>query len=136
MRDLLRPVALAIKSGQLVILPTMTYYGLCADALNPDAVSRVFKAKGRDPSKPLIVLVDSFEMLKPLVDEIPAAYEPRPQRSVDLRFPHVDAVQARARAQASAIERVLAMGGLTDEQVEGLRAIGTLLYPYVVLRDP
>ncbi len=70
-RDLLRPVALAIKDGDLAILPTMTYYGLCADALNPDAVGRVFKAKGRDPSKPLIVLVDSFEMLKPLVEEIP-----------------------------------------------------------------
>ncbi len=70
-RDLLRPAALAIKNGDLTILPTMTYYGLCADALNPDAVGRVFKAKGRDPSKPLIVLVDSFEMLKPLVAEIP-----------------------------------------------------------------
>jgi L-threonylcarbamoyladenylate synthase len=70
-RDLLRPVALAIKNGDLTILPTMTYYGLCADALNPDAVSRVFRAKGRDPSKPLIILVDSFEMLKPLVEEVP-----------------------------------------------------------------
>jgi len=70
-RDLLRPVALAIKDGHLAILPTMTYYGLCADALNPDAVGRVFKAKDRDPSKPLLVLVDSFEMLKPLVEEIP-----------------------------------------------------------------
>ena len=71
MRDRLRPVALAIKNGDLAILPTTTYYGLCADALNPDAVARVFRAKGRDPSKPLIVLVDSFEMLKPLVEEVP-----------------------------------------------------------------
>jgi len=70
-RDLLRPAALAIKNGDLVILPTMTYYGLCADALNPDSVARVYKAKERDPSKPLIVLVDSFEMLKPLVEEVP-----------------------------------------------------------------
>ncbi len=70
-RDRLRPVALAIKNGDLVVLPTMTYYGLCADALNPDAVARVFRAKRRDPSKPLIVLVDSFEMLKPLVEEVP-----------------------------------------------------------------
>jgi hypothetical protein len=69
------------------------------------------------------------------VDEIPGAYEPQPVRSVDLRFPHVDAVQARARAQATAIERVLAMGGLTDEQVQGFRAIGTLLYPFVIQRD-
>ncbi len=70
-RDLLRPAALAIKDGSLVVLPTMTYYALCADALNPDAVKRVFRAKERDSSKPLIALVDSFEMAKPLVNDIP-----------------------------------------------------------------
>ena len=69
------------------------------------------------------------------VDEIPRVADPLPVRSVDLRFPHVDVVQARARAQATAIERVLAMGGLTDEQVKGLRAIGTLIYPFVIQRD-
>jgi len=61
-RDLLRPVALAIKSGSLTIIPTTTYYALAADALNPDAVHKVFAAKRRDPAKPLIVLVDSFGM--------------------------------------------------------------------------
>ncbi len=70
-RDLLKPAALAIKDGSLVVLPTMTYYALCADALNPDAVKRVFRAKERDASKPLIALVDSFEMAKPLVNDIP-----------------------------------------------------------------
>lgn len=69
------------------------------------------------------------------VDEIPGAAEPLPVRSPDLRFPHVDAVQARARAQATAIERVLAMGGLSDEQVTALRAVGTLLYPFVILSE-
>ena len=49
-------------------------------------------------------------------------------------FPHVDVVQQRARAQVAAIDRVLAMGGLTDAQKEGLRALNTLLYPYVPLQ--
>ena len=71
--EALVPAALAVKSGGLVILPTMTFYGLAADALNPDAVRRVFSAKRRDPSKPLIVLVDSFEMAKPIAAEVPPA---------------------------------------------------------------
>jgi L-threonylcarbamoyladenylate synthase len=61
-KDLLRPAALAIRDGGLVLVPTSTYYGLAADALNPEAVRRVFSAKRRDRSKPLIVLVDSLSM--------------------------------------------------------------------------
>jgi L-threonylcarbamoyladenylate synthase len=72
-RDLLLPAALAIKAGSLIVIPTTTYYALAADALNPKALGRVFSAKRRDLSKPLIALVDSFEMLKPLVASIPPA---------------------------------------------------------------
>ena len=43
----------AVRAGDLVVYPTETVYGLGADALDPDAVERVFAAKGRDRSKPL-----------------------------------------------------------------------------------
>lgn len=72
-RDLLSPAALAIKSGNLVVVPTTTYYALAADALNPAAVGRVFSAKQRDRGKPIIALVDSFEMLRSLVTSVPPA---------------------------------------------------------------
>lgn len=72
-RDLLAPAARAIKDGALVVLPTTTYYALSADATNAEAVRRVFSAKRRDPAKPLIVLVDSLGMMKPLVKEVPPA---------------------------------------------------------------
>jgi L-threonylcarbamoyladenylate synthase len=72
MSDRLGPAVLALKDGGLVVLPTATYYALCVDALNPDAVRRSFSAKKRDPSKPLITLVDSMEMMRPLVKSIPA----------------------------------------------------------------
>lgn len=72
-KDLLSPAALAIKAGSLVVIPTTTYYALAADALNPTAVGRVFSAKQRDRGKPLIALVDSLEMMKPLVASIPPA---------------------------------------------------------------
>jgi len=71
LKEALTPAALAIKDGGLVVLPTMTFYGLAADALNPDAVKRVFSAKRRDSAKPLIVLVDSFEMMRPIVADLP-----------------------------------------------------------------
>lgn len=73
MRELLAPAVQALKKGQLVLLPTTTYYALSADATNSDAVKRVFSAKKRDPGKPLIVLVDSLGMMKPFVREIPAS---------------------------------------------------------------
>jgi len=73
LKEALTPAALAIKNGGLVVLPTTTFYGLAADALNADAVRRVYSAKRRDPAKPLIVLVDSFEMLKPIVADVPPA---------------------------------------------------------------
>jgi L-threonylcarbamoyladenylate synthase len=72
-RELLAPVARALKDGALVVLPTTTYYALSADATNEEAVRKVFAAKKRDASKPLIVLVDSLGMAKPFVREIPDA---------------------------------------------------------------
>jgi L-threonylcarbamoyladenylate synthase len=73
MRELLAPVVVAIRSGALVVVPTTTYYALACDATNPGALRRVIKAKKRSPDKPLIVLVDSLGMMKPLVREIPDA---------------------------------------------------------------
>lgn len=72
-KERLFAAAEAIRGGGLVVLPTMTFYALSADALNPDALRRVFTAKQRDPAKPLIALVDSFEMMRPLVTAVPDA---------------------------------------------------------------
>ena len=47
----------AIKRGELVAFPTETVYGLGANALNEGAVARIFAAKGRPPSNPVIVHV-------------------------------------------------------------------------------
>lgn len=81
LKDLLRPAGLALKDGDLVIVPTTTYYALVCDALNPTAVRKVFSAKGRDPVKPLPVLVDSFGMMKTVVRTV----DPR-VKELDWRF--------------------------------------------------
>jgi L-threonylcarbamoyladenylate synthase len=44
-----------LRDGGLVAFPTETVYGLGADAKNPDAIKKIFTAKGRPSSHPLIV---------------------------------------------------------------------------------
>ena len=44
-----------IKSGGLVAIPTETVYGLAANGLNPEAVAKIFIAKGRPQDNPLIL---------------------------------------------------------------------------------
>ena len=44
-----------LQQGGLVGMPTETVYGLAANALNPQAVADIFKAKGRPMDNPLIV---------------------------------------------------------------------------------
>jgi L-threonylcarbamoyladenylate synthase len=46
-----------LKRGEPVAFPTETVYGLGADALNPEAIARVFEAKGRPSDNPMIVHV-------------------------------------------------------------------------------
>jgi L-threonylcarbamoyladenylate synthase len=51
----------ALRAGGLVILPTETVYGLAADATNPEAVARLYEAKGRPSFNPLIAHVSGLE---------------------------------------------------------------------------
>lgn len=59
--DQLKAVAAAAAAGELVVFPTDTVYGVGTCALAPGAFERVYAAKGRDPRKPLPVLVESLE---------------------------------------------------------------------------
>ncbi len=52
-----------LRQGRLVAFPTETVYGLGADASNPDAIRRIFKAKGRPADHPLIVHIPSVDSL-------------------------------------------------------------------------
>ncbi len=65
--------AALIREGKLVAFPTETVYGLGANALDPAAVQRIFTAKGRPHSSPLIVHVDSIAMARGLAREWPPA---------------------------------------------------------------
>ena len=59
--------------GALVVYPTETLYGLGADAFNSVALQRLIDVKGREPGKPVAVLVSDGTMLRQLVEEVPSA---------------------------------------------------------------
>jgi len=65
--------AALIRRGELVAFPTETVYGLGADAFNPEAVRKIFKAKGRPLDNPLIVHIVHLDQLAHLVRDVPEA---------------------------------------------------------------
>lgn len=66
----IKDAAEEIKKGNLVLFPTETVYGIGANALDAEAVKKIFIAKGRAQDNPLIVHVDSIEMVEKIVKEI------------------------------------------------------------------
>ena len=70
-RAALSPAAERLRAGGLVAFPTETVYGLGAHALDRAAVRRVFEAKGRPASDPLIVHVTTLDDVEPLVETTP-----------------------------------------------------------------
>lgn len=92
----LRRAADFLRSGRLVAFPTETVYGLGANALDPEAVDRIYAAKGRPATSPLIVHVDSPEMARQVVSRWPneasqlaSRFWPGPLTLVLPKQPHV-----------------------------------------------
>lgn len=69
--DDLNIAAELIRSGEVVVMPTETVYGLGANALDENAVKKIYEAKGRPSDNPLIVHVSDFSEIENLVEEIP-----------------------------------------------------------------
>ncbi len=72
-----------LREGGLVAFPTETVYGLGANGLNPEAVSRIFEAKGRPMDNPLILHVSKKNEVRRLWDSVP----PKAQRLMDAFWP-------------------------------------------------
>ncbi len=60
-----------LLAGNLVAFPTETVYGLGADALNKQAVARVYQVKGRPADHPLIVHLHSMQVMGQWVEDVP-----------------------------------------------------------------
>ena len=69
--EIIKQASKIINRGGIVVFPTETVYGIGADALNDEAVSKIFEAKGRPQDNPLIVHIAEYDELYDLVLEIP-----------------------------------------------------------------
>ena len=70
-KEIVNEAGSILKGGGLVAFPTETVYGLGANALDKEAVKKIFEAKGRPQDNPLIVHISDFDEIDPLVLEIP-----------------------------------------------------------------
>lgn len=93
--DIERAVTI-LREGGLVAFPTETVYGLGADASNPEAVAKIFKAKGRPQHHPVIVHIANPEQMNQWTQDIPSAalkvankFWPGPLTLILKRKPHV-----------------------------------------------
>lgn len=64
-----------LKSGGTILYPTDTIWGIGCDATNVEAIEKIFEIKKREPSKSLIILVESQKRLQDLVDVPEMAWE-------------------------------------------------------------
>jgi L-threonylcarbamoyladenylate synthase len=62
-----------LKNQQTLLYPTDTVWGIGCDATSEEAVAKVFEIKQRSESKSLVILVDSFEMLKNYIPKVSEA---------------------------------------------------------------
>jgi L-threonylcarbamoyladenylate synthase len=69
--DVISGAATNLLAGNLVAFPTETVYGLGADALNKQAVARVYQVKGRPADHPLIVHLHSMQVMGQWVEDVP-----------------------------------------------------------------
>ncbi|MBN1154076.1 threonylcarbamoyl-AMP synthase [candidate division KSB1 bacterium] len=72
---LLQEAADVIHKGGIIAYPTETVYGIGANALNEEAIERVYAVKQRDRDKPMLIIIHHIDQLNKLVDCIPHTAE-------------------------------------------------------------
>lgn len=68
-REYLDEAGEILRTGGLVVFPTETVYGLGANALDPDAVASIFRAKGRPSDNPLIIHISKIDQVYDLAED-------------------------------------------------------------------
>jgi len=72
--SLIRYAAEQLRAGQVLGMPTDTFYGLAADPLNLRAVERVYEIKSRSRHKPLSLLIESTDQAEDLAKPLPEEF--------------------------------------------------------------
>jgi len=71
--EIIRQAAKVLTDGGLVIIPTETVYGIAANALDKNALARLYKIKNRPKNKPFAILIAQKEKVQELAHDIPVA---------------------------------------------------------------
>ncbi|MEM6328176.1 MAG: L-threonylcarbamoyladenylate synthase [Bacteroidota bacterium] len=87
-------IADLLRTGGTAVVPAEGVYGLVCSASRPDAIARLLQLKGRESTKPMLVLAPSWEAARPLAAEIPEALAPlvAQRRAVTVLLPARDDV--------------------------------------------
>src|SRR3954470_1297898 len=72
--SLVRYAADQIRAGEVLGMPTDTFYGLAADPFNLRAVDRVYEIKSRSRHKPLSLLIESVDQAEELTRPLPSYF--------------------------------------------------------------
>ncbi|MEE4176598.1 MAG: L-threonylcarbamoyladenylate synthase [Bacteroides sp.] len=71
MEEEIKKIVEVLNLGGTILYPTDTIWGIGCDATNAKAAEKVYKLKGRGKERSLIVLVESVEMLREYVGDLP-----------------------------------------------------------------
>lgn len=119
-KDSIQEAADLIKSGELVVLPTETVYGLGANALDDRAVAKIFKAKNRPNFNPLIIHVNDVKTASQYVE-----MDARAQKIADAFWP----------GPLTLILPKKESGGISDLVSAGLPTLAVRAPSHKVMRD-
>jgi L-threonylcarbamoyladenylate synthase len=61
----------ALRAGEVVVYPTETFYGIAADAFEPEALERIFEIKGRDTAKTIALIAHDAAAAFAIAREVP-----------------------------------------------------------------
>jgi L-threonylcarbamoyladenylate synthase len=118
----IQEAAQIILQGGVVSFPTETFYGLAADPLNERALQKIFQIKGREESKPLLLLIGDrtwvpgiARKISPLAERLMEKFWPGPLTLVLEALPHLPALitantgKVGLRASSHPVARALAL---------------------------
>jgi len=104
--DKLSDIIRTLENGGVLLHPTDTVWGLASSVFSKEAIEKIYSMKKRDRSQPLLLLVDSLEMLKKYVPHIHPRIETLlhfHHKPLTVIYPNVDLIPKFARANDNSV---------------------------------
>lgn len=114
-------IAAVVRAAGVIVFPTESFYALGADPLDCEAVAKVFRLKGRAPSQPLLVLLDSPAGVERFAREIPVSWPALMERfwpgPLTLLFPAREGLPAGIVSESGEVALRVPGSGLCREVI-------------------